>query len=181
MKKTFKSTGRVCILLLNPNLKMKLTYFFFIVSFFQVYANSYGQHKKVTLSLNNVTVEQVFGEIEKVTDYRFFYNINSLNLNRKVTIKATKEPLNFVLKRLFKRTNIVFKVLKNQIVLKKRSPIKKQILQQIVSGLVVDENNTPLVGVSVILAGGKRGVSTNSEGKFNIQVLKGDLLAFRYL
>ncbi|WP_346883504.1 SusC/RagA family TonB-linked outer membrane protein [uncultured Algibacter sp.] len=183
MKKTLKNIERTCFLLLKPNLKMKLTYFFFLVSFFQIYANGYGQNTKVTLDLDNVSVEQVFEQIEQITDYRFLYNIKNLNLNRKVSLNADKEPLNKVLLRLFKSTNIEFKLLENQIVLKaanSKGTNSKKIQKQI-SGIVTDESGLPLPGVTIIVAGTQRGVATDFDGSYSIEALTGDILVFNYL
>ncbi|OEK06131.1 hypothetical protein A8C32_19055 [Flavivirga aquatica] len=163
---------------------MKLTYFFFIASFFQIYASSYGQNTKVTLDLDNVTVEKVFSHIEKITDYRFLYNISSVDLNRRVSLSSDKEPLNGVLKRLFKFTNINFKVLEKQIVLKvleKNNISNETAVQQSISGLVVDENGIPLAGVTILIAGTQNGVVTDFDGKFTLQAKKGDVVVFNYL
>ena len=45
------------------NLKMKLTTILMIVSLFQIQANTYSQNAKVTLNLENVTVEEVFSDL----------------------------------------------------------------------------------------------------------------------
>ncbi|WP_149274808.1 carboxypeptidase-like regulatory domain-containing protein [Pareuzebyella sediminis] len=53
----------------------------------------------------------------------------------------------------------------------------------IVKGKVIDEDNLPLPGVSVVLKGSDIGVSTDLEGKFEFpKALKvGDILVFNYL
>ncbi|WP_303316524.1 SusC/RagA family TonB-linked outer membrane protein [Flavivirga abyssicola] len=181
MKKTFKNTGRVCFLLLNPDLKMKLTYFFFLISFFQIYASSFGQNVKVSLDLDNVTVEKAFDEIENMTDYRFLYNIKSVNLNRKISISTDKEPLYMVLKRLFKSTNVKFKILENQIVLKVEPQKPQEAVQKSISGIITDENNIPLAGVTVLISGTQKGTISDFDGKYSIQASKGNFLVFSYL
>jgi len=52
-----------------------------------------------------------------------------------------------------------------------------------VSGSVTDKNGEPLIGVSVILQGGKTGTSTNSEGYYSIKIPTGgsNSLTFSYL
>ncbi|MFN4314919.1 MAG: TonB-dependent receptor [Chitinophagaceae bacterium] len=46
-----------------------------------------------------------------------------------------------------------------------------------VSGIVVDENEEPLSGVSVTILGRQNGVSTNSEGKFELKAIPGRAFA----
>ena len=118
MKKTFNNIERMCFLLVKPNLKMKLTYFLFLVTFFQIQANSFGQNVKVSLDLENATVESAFEQIEKITEYRFLYNIKAVNLERKVSLSFNNESLKKVLNHIFKSTNVEYSVLENQIVLK---------------------------------------------------------------
>lgn len=52
-----------------------------------------------------------------------------------------------------------------------------------VKGTVLDENNTPLAGASVVLKGTSEGVQTDFDGKFEfIRALsEGDVLVFSYL
>lgn len=45
-----------------------------------------------------------------------------------------------------------------------------------VNGIVIDQEETPLIGASVILKGVSNGVITDINGKFTMQVNQGDLL-----
>ncbi len=53
-------------------LMMKLTAFLLFVSFLQVSAGGYSQ--SISISLKKASIEKVFQEIEKQSEYRFFYN-----------------------------------------------------------------------------------------------------------
>jgi outer membrane biosynthesis protein TonB len=48
-------------------------------------------------------------------------------------------------------------------------------------GIVTDENNSPLSGVSVCIDGSNRGVVTDIDGKFSIDVNPSDVLIFKYI
>jgi TonB-linked SusC/RagA family outer membrane protein len=50
-----------------------------------------------------------------------------------------------------------------------------------VGGVVVDEEESPLPGVTVVVKGSTRGVITDPEGKFAVSVAPGDVLVFSYL
>lgn len=50
-----------------------------------------------------------------------------------------------------------------------------------VNGIVIDQEETPLIGASVILKGVSNGVITDINGKFTMQVNQGDLLEFSYV
>lgn len=49
------------------------------------------------------------------------------------------------------------------------------------SGLVVDENGEPLIGVSVLEQGTSNGTITDVNGRFSLRVKAGSTLAFSYV
>lgn len=53
--------------------------------------------------------------------------------------------------------------------------------QNVITGTVVDETNTPLIGVSVKLKKAGKGVITDMSGKFNIKVGQNATLVFSYI
>ncbi|MFS4418679.1 SusC/RagA family TonB-linked outer membrane protein [Maribacter sp. 2307ULW6-5] len=53
--------------------------------------------------------------------------------------------------------------------------------QQDVTGTVTDEDGVPLFGVSIIIEGTQRGVSTNFDGAYSISAKSGDVLRFSFL
>lgn len=54
----------------------------------------FGQNAKLTLNLKNVKVENVLQRVESQTDYRFSYNENLVDINRKVSISVNNENIN---------------------------------------------------------------------------------------
>ena len=50
-------------------------------------AETYSQETFFTIESNNLTVKEVFNKIEKESEYIFFYLDNSVDLNRKVSVK----------------------------------------------------------------------------------------------
>lgn len=59
--------------------------------------------------------------------------------------------------------------------------ITQAIAQNIISGTVVDSNDDPLVGVSVMVKGSGTGVATDIDGSYSIYAKKNDILMFRYV
>lgn len=191
MKQTLMHINDSIYMLFKPDLKMKLSYILFIISLVQIHATSYGQPVKVDIDLENVTIETVFNHIEKNTDYSFLYNIKDINLSRKVSVNAYNEALQIVLSKLFSETNVEFKILDSQIVLRvpkeKRSNVKlrkavtQKAIQQQISGRVVDENNLPLPGVTIVIKGTQKGVVTDFDGGYTLAAQEGAILVFKYL
>ena len=50
-----------------------------------------------------------------------------------------------------------------------------------IKGLVLDSNNEPLIGVTILLKGTTKGTVTDFDGKFSIQASKGDILVVSYI
>jgi hypothetical protein len=53
--------------------------------------------------------------------------------------------------------------------------------QKTVSGTVSDENNMPLPGATVLIAGTSSGTTTDFDGKFQLNVNTGDVLEISYV
>src|SRR5690606_41231373 len=105
-----------CIFKLD--LKMKLTIFLIVVSFFQLQAITfYGQNAKVSINVEEVELGTVLKSIERQTEYRIFYNIEDIDARQPITLKVKNRTLDVVLQIIFKDTPIHYTVLDNQIAL----------------------------------------------------------------
>ncbi len=177
MKKFNLSEYSRCKTLFKFDLKMKLTTLLLIAALFQIQANnSYSQNTKITLKLDNVNVEDVFKEIEGLSDFKFLYNHEKLDVTRVVSIDAKKERISDILDQLFINTNIYFKVKKKQIILKtgkQKTHVldKEKNIQQVnINGTVVDASGVPLAGANVIEKGTTNGTQCDFDGKFSIEI-----------
>ncbi|NIJ43900.1 TonB-linked SusC/RagA family outer membrane protein [Wenyingzhuangia heitensis] len=161
---------------------MKLTIYLFLFSLFNIHASTYSQKAKVTLDLNNVSVEKVFREIESQTEFKVLYNDNDLNYKKLVSIKVRNELVTNVLKNLFNNTNIHYKTVGKQIVMLK-SNAKKTIAQQvIVKGNVKDDLGMPIPGANVVVKGTTNGTITDFDGNYSITVKNNNaVLVFSYV
>ena len=98
-------------------LKMKLLTFLLFVSVASVTANSYSQQTKFSMSLENITVRQVFSEIEKASEFIFIYSEKSVDVGRIVNIKVEDEKVTSILDQLFKGTNNFYEIHDRQIMI----------------------------------------------------------------
>ncbi|MEP1489450.1 MAG: TonB-dependent receptor [Algibacter sp.] len=192
MKKSFM-VDRYVPLPLKFDLKMKFTTFLLIVSLFQIQANElYSQKAKVTLNLENVSIERVLIEIESLTEFKILYSDNDIDYKKKVSVKSENEYVTKILKKLFVNTNTIFKVIDKQIILKLNSENKIQnlkpvdnisfdIQEKVISGIVTDEFGVPLPGASVLVEGTIKGTSTDFDGGYKLKVSEGETLIFSYV
>jgi hypothetical protein len=149
MKKKSKNTGFLYRVFQN-DLKLKLTTLLILVAMFNIRGNTYAQKTKVTLELNNSTIEKVIETIEQKTDFRFIYKLNDIDLDRVISISVKDQPINIVLDKLFKGTPTEFKVRDTQIILKKPELKTQNIQKQTVSGIITDENGSAASGCNCI-------------------------------
>jgi len=171
MKKKSKNNGFLYSLF-QKDLKLKLTTLLILVAMFNIRGNTYAQKTKVTLELNNSTIEKVIETIEQKTDFRFIYKLNDIDLDRTVSISVKDQSIYVVLDRIFKGTPTEFKIRDTQIILKKPE-LKSQIIEfqkQTVTGVITDENGMPLPGASVIEEGTRNGMVTDFDGKYKLTV-----------
>ncbi len=171
MKKKSKNNGFLYSLFQN-DLKLKLTTLLILVAMFNIKASTYAQKTKVTLDLNNSTIEKVIETIEQKTDFRFIYKMSDVDLDRTVSISVKEQSIYTVLDKIFKGTFTEFKIRDTQIILKKPE-LKSQNIEyekETISGIITDENGAPLPGASILEEGTKNSTVTDYDGKFKFIV-----------
>ncbi|MBA4744420.1 MAG: SusC/RagA family TonB-linked outer membrane protein [Muricauda sp.] len=169
---------------------MKISALFLLAALFQLQANSSYSQKFISMKLENATIASIFNEIEKNTDYNILYKNSALDVNRRITIDVKKVKIGTLMDLILKDSNIAFEVRRKLIVLLEKEPIAENDYpntlvkpQQsiMVTGTITDENNAPLPGVSIVLKGTTKGVSSDFDGKYTIEASKGDVLIYSYI
>ncbi len=127
-----------------------------------------AQNVRVTIRENGAKMEQVISAIERQTRYLFGIG-DEVNTDLPVTVHAENEPLKKVLDEMFRGTDIVYTVEGTNILLTRR-PAAPQSRAVSVTGCVTDASGQPIVGASVIVRGTTVGVSTDTEGRFALEV-----------
>ena len=169
--------------LLKYDLKVKISTLFIFVAILTMQANSYSQLTKITLDLENVSVERFIDETEHNTEFRFVYKTKDVDLGRFISIKVEKEQIAKILNRVFKNTKTAFAIADTDrlIHLTKRTiglhtkPIleqspEQQTLQFTINGKVTDKNDRPLPGASIVEKGTSNGTTTDFDGDFYLTV-----------
>lgn len=79
---------------------MRLTTLFSIACSLQISASVYSQETKLSLDVNNQTIKEVLFRIEKQSGFRFIYESEKVNLNKKVSVHVKEQTVETILKRL---------------------------------------------------------------------------------
>lgn len=165
-------------------LMARVTAFMLLVGLLQVSAGTFSQTAKLNLKMENVTILQVFEQIEKQTHYRFFYDSDLTELSRRTSVESLDKPLTDVLNGLFSGTTISYQI-KDRIILirqaSERATVNNQ-QQQPIRGKVTDAKGEPLPGVTVIVKSGTQGTVTDVNGDYTlVKVSPSSTLVFSFV
>lgn len=174
---------------------MKISLVQFIIAlFFSSLAFSNGLKgqgildSEITIRIENVQLKNALGKLEKIAGTKFAYSPNIVRDLEKVTLNANNKRLGDLLKDLLNPMGISYQVIADRISLF-RTPTNFQYVTEesnvsdvLVSGTVTDETGAPLPGVNVLIKGTTRGTTTDSQGKFTLEVEdENSILVFSFI
>lgn len=162
-------------------LMMKLVFIMLLSTFMQVSASSFAQ--KVSISVRNAHLKDVFSLLRKQTGYDFLYNSADLNNSSKVSITASNEDLKDVLDKCLNDQSLTYTINKSTVLVKRKVLTTSALQLNSITGKVTDEKDEPLPGVSVRVKGVQSSTVTDANGNYKINVQKGlnVVLIFSYL
>ena len=166
---------KICVLLCNAQRSWKKTFrimkltigLLLITMLTATAAKSYSQTARLNLNLKDVTIVDIFREIEKTSEFGFFFKSEELNNEKRQTIKFSDATIDEVLKKVLD-TNYSYKILDKNIVVTRGNLEVTQQQGKKVSGKVTDSAGGALPGVSVVVKGTTTGVITDFDGKYSL-------------
>lgn len=171
------------------NLKVKYT-LFFIIFFGSITGNILAQTPdKLTLNYTDISIKELCNKIEKESGYRFVYSDNTETLlNKRISINFQSKTLKDVLNNILTSNGFAFDILDKQVIVYRKeatpgetvsSPRNNQSI--IVKGRITDDASEPLPSVTVTVVGSTRGVISDNNGFYSIEVSPSDALLFSYV
>ena len=139
-----------------------------------------GQNQKITISGNNKTLLNIFGEIEKQSGLSISYNQTKLDVNRKIGQNFDNQNLSSVMADILKGTDFTYRIEGNYIIITS-APISSKNESKKISGIVLDETGQPIIGTNVIVKGSTNGVISDLNGSFTLEVPLGSKLQISYI
>lgn len=164
----------------------KVSYFYLCLAiFFMLPAVLFAQNSRISISVNNASLEELLSEIEKKSDVRFSYVNENLDSRKDITLNVTNEPVENILNKVLLSKNMSFTRTGNTIAIKNISTsVSSQQLNERVSGIVTDaDTNEPLGGVNISVKGNQAiGTTTDDEGRYSLDVPNStDVLVFSFI
>ena len=144
-------------------------------------APSFAQNSaKITIQKKNISIIEALKEVEKQSDYSVGYNDSQLRNKPVLNLDLKAVALENALAQILRGSGFTYQFKDKYIMIipdnkPKGIPAKK------VSGIVIDENNEPLIGVNIKVEGSSIGAITDIDGNFNIMAPQGSTLSFTYV
>lgn len=148
------------------------------VSFLHMSANA---QQKISLTIKEAPLEQVFTLLRQQTNYNFLYDADDLNNANKVTLSVKGASLSEILNKCFQDQPLTYIINDKNTVVIKRKPLSSNQKTQprTVGGKVTNEKNQPIAGVTVSVKNARTSVVTNKNGAYQI-VLPGQTATLVY-
>lgn len=140
------------------------------------------QSQRITLELKNASLNKLFLEIEKCSEYSFVYNTGEIEKLGTRNFNFNGQDLNKVLEECLKNSGYSWQIEDKHIVISKMSQ-QPQATLRMAKGKVTDERGNPLPGVAVLVKGTAIGTSTNADGEYTFPIvgMKNVTLVFSFV
>ena len=143
--------------------------------------NAGAMAQNVQMKLGKVSVKQAIATLKDKSGYSFVYEMNDLNLNKKVDVNAT--TLSESIQQILNGQQVNYEIKGNTVIVKHQGVTKdqKENATHTISGIVKDENGLPIIGATVKVRGAQMGVVTDIDGKFSLKTSVGSVLTVSYI
>ncbi|MFA4979837.1 MAG: secretin and TonB N-terminal domain-containing protein, partial [Sphingobacterium sp.] len=141
------------------------------ISLMQLHGTTNAQ--RISINSNQLSIKQVFQQLEKQSGYSFFYKDVILEKIKDTGVRLENSSLQQALDAILKPNGLDYEVVNMTVIIK---PISKPIqtnkllsksLQSYVTGRILDENGKPIQGASIRLRNDeKKGVKSLVDGSF---------------
>lgn len=144
-------------------------------------SSSFTAISQITLIMKNKPVREVIKEIEKVSDYRFFYNDDLSDLNKVISIEIKNGDIKDIMKQITQQAAVSYVLKANRQVVLSLASIDQQKDVVKIAGKVIDEQGEGVIGANVMEKGTTNGTITDLDGKFYLEVSGKSILQVSYI
>lgn len=166
---------------------MKIYALFSVIFMGSLSATMYGQNYKFSLNRQDCSIIDVLKEIEKNSEFTFFYNDNQIDVNKNTSVDVNDASLDDVLKQVLKGTNYEYEIIDRQVLIKsnEQSNIAKVLGPQQqtrrITGHIKDAYGDAVIGANVVVKGTTNGTITDIDGNFSLDVPVNATLLVSYI
>jgi len=162
--------------------------FFVIFLFIANVTLANGNGTSELYDIKKGTLLEYFKDIEKETGYVFIYSKDIRpSLNQVVSVDLSrKKTITEKLSALFEKTNLVYEINGKQIVVKRKTAVKKNLSSQPqeprrITGTITDTKGEPIIGANIKEVGTFNGIISDINGRFALSVNPNAILEISYI
>lgn len=129
--------------------------------------------QNITLKTGNVTVKEAMEQLKKSSGYSFVFSSVDVDTQKRVSVSVQNASIEEAVKQILKGQNgLDYEIQGKKIVVRKAASVSPSLLKnkKSVSGKVVDANNEPIIGATIVEKGTSNGTITDFDGNFSLNV-----------
>ncbi|MDP4201227.1 MAG: SusC/RagA family TonB-linked outer membrane protein [Bacteroidota bacterium] len=136
----------------------------------------FAQVKKVTITLQNVTVKTALEALQKQTDLSLWFNTRDVDLNKIVSVKLQSKSIDDALDAILTGQQVCYELKSDHIVITRKTNFslfqqnQTTTVDRKVTGTVTDENGQPMQNVVVRERRSRVGTITDENGRFSLNI-----------
>lgn len=144
-------------------------------------SSSIAAISQISLTMKNRPVREVIKEIEKVSDYRFFYNDELSDLNKIISIDVKNGDIKDIMELIARQAAVSYVLKANLQVVLSLATVNQQKDVVKITGKVIDDQGEGVIGANVMEKGTTNGTITNMDGEFSLEVPNKATLQISYI
>ena len=134
-------------------------------------ANASAQIIKVSVRMENATIDEMIKNVRIGTNYRFLYRVEEVNKYGKRDINLQNVSIEEFLRVALEGTKLSYEIEDDVIIIHpSKDDNKKTVEPRKVTGTVMDMQGNTLPGSTILIQGTSLGVVTDVNGKFTLEI-----------
>lgn len=155
----------------------RLIFFFFFAVLSVQFVLAQDNQKQITIQNKEISLKEVFAEIEKQAGYSIAYSQTAINPDKKISLSLKNATIEQTLQQIVKDSELTYKITGYHIIISlksdKSTPVETEMIKpaQNIRGVVIDsKTNTPVEFATVtVINYPSLGAVTDSQGRFTIK------------
>jgi TonB-linked SusC/RagA family outer membrane protein len=157
--------------------------------FFLLWFTASQIFSQITVNVQNQSLAETLKAIERVSNYKFFYNESLPGLEKSTTIRLTNSDIDNAMRQVLAGTDIDYRKNENNIIAlvekpasAQQPPASGQRKLTAVKGRIVDVHGEPVIGATVVdKENPSVGTVTDFDGNFSLNIPTGAVLLVSYI
>ncbi|MGV8090509.1 MAG: TonB-dependent receptor [Mangrovibacterium sp.] len=150
---------------------MKFTLLLILFTTVQAFSTVYSQTTRLTISLKNVTLADIFEQIEEKSEFRFLYNNEMIKNESFPYVNCNGKTINEILDQVLKGTGNSYSILENNLIVITSTGVQQR---SDVKGKVTNTSGESVPGATVLVKGTTNGTITDVDGNYSLSNVPSD-------